>query len=55
MSLRTHVATAQSIKAFGPLARVEAERRGLREALAVIALGDGATVGYWENRPSDVN
>jgi hypothetical protein len=40
----THVATAQPAKAFGPLARVEAERRGLRQALAVIALGDG---GNW--------
>jgi len=40
----THVATAQPVKAFGPLARVEAERRGLRQALEVIALGDG---GNW--------
>ena len=40
----THVATARSVKAFGPLARVEAERRGLRQALEVIALGDG---GNW--------
>ena len=40
----THVATAQSVKAFGPMARVEAERRGLRQALQVIALGDG---GNW--------
>jgi len=40
----THVATAQPVKAFGPLARVEAERRGLREAEQVIALGDG---GNW--------
>jgi len=40
----THVATAQSVKEFGPLARVEAERRGLRQALEVIALGDG---GNW--------
>jgi hypothetical protein len=38
------VATAGPAKAFGPLARVEAERRGLRQALAVIALGDG---GNW--------
>jgi hypothetical protein len=42
--LTTHVATAHSVKAFGPLARVEAERRGLRQALEVIALGDG---GNW--------
>jgi hypothetical protein len=40
----THVATARSVEAFGPLAAVEAERRGLRQALAVIALGDG---GNW--------
>ena len=40
----THVATAQSVKAFGPMARVEAERRGLRQAEQVIALGDG---GNW--------
>jgi hypothetical protein len=40
----THVATAQPVKAFGPLARVEAERRGLRQAHEVIALGDG---GNW--------
>jgi hypothetical protein len=40
----THVATAQSAKQFGPLARVEAERRGVRQALEVIALGDG---GNW--------
>lgn len=40
----TQVATAQSVKEFGPLARVEAERRGLRQAEAVIALGDG---GNW--------
>jgi hypothetical protein len=40
----THVATAQPVKAFGPLARVEAERRGLRQARQVIALGDG---GNW--------
>ena len=40
----THVATAQPVKAFGPLARVEAERRGLRQAEQVIALGDG---GNW--------
>jgi hypothetical protein len=40
----THMATAQSVKEFGPLARVEAERRGLRQAEEVIALGDG---GNW--------
>jgi len=40
----THMATAQSVREFGPLARVEAERRGLRQAMEVIALGDG---GNW--------
>ena len=40
----THLATARSVKEFGPLARVEAERRGLRQAQEVIALGDG---GNW--------
>jgi hypothetical protein len=40
----TQVATAQTVKAFGPLARVEAERRGLRQAQEVIAMGDG---GNW--------
>lgn len=40
----THLATTQSVKEFGPLARVEAERRGLRQAETVIALGDG---GNW--------
>jgi hypothetical protein len=40
----TQVATAQPVKAFGPLARVEAERRGLRQAQEVIAMGDG---GNW--------
>lgn len=40
----THVATARSVKEFGPLARVEAERRGLRQAEQVIAMGDG---GNW--------
>lgn len=40
----TQVATSQPVKAFGPIARVEAERRGLRQAEQVIALGDG---GNW--------
>lgn len=40
----THVATALPAKDFGPLARVEAERRGYRQAGQVIALGDG---GNW--------
>lgn len=40
----THVATAQDARSFGPLAAVEAERRGLRTAKQVIGLGDG---GNW--------
>lgn len=40
----TLLATAQGAKQFGPMARVEAERRGLRQAAVVIALGDG---GNW--------
>jgi hypothetical protein len=40
----THLATAQSSSAFGPLARVEAERRGLRQAQTVISIADG---GNW--------
>jgi hypothetical protein len=40
----THMATAQAVKAFGRLAVVEAERRGLRQAEEVIAMGDG---GNW--------
>jgi hypothetical protein len=40
----TFLATAQPAKGFGALARVEAERRGLRQAEQVIALGDG---GNW--------
>jgi hypothetical protein len=40
----TCVATARDAHAFGPMARVEAERRGLRQAQVVIGLGDG---GNW--------
>lgn len=40
----TCVATARDAHAFGPMARVEAERRGLRQAEVVIGLGDG---GNW--------
>lgn len=40
----THVATALPALPFGKLARVEAERRGLRQAGVVIGLGDG---GNW--------
>ena len=40
----TCVATARDAHAFGPMARVEAERRGLRQAEVVIGIGDG---GNW--------
>ena len=40
----THVATTLPALPFGKLARVEAERRGLRQAGVVIGLGDG---GNW--------
>jgi hypothetical protein len=40
----THVATAGDAAAFGAMARVEAERRGYRQAEVVIGLGDG---GNW--------
>mgnify|MGYP007030127186 CR=1 FL=1 len=42
--VRTHVATSRDAGAFGAMARVEAERRGYRQAEEVIALGDG---GNW--------
>jgi len=40
----THLATAGPAQVFGALAQVEVERRGLRQAQEVIALGDG---GNW--------
>ncbi|MCA1672878.1 MAG: hypothetical protein LC799_11985, partial [Actinobacteria bacterium] len=40
----TCLATARNAHGFGPMARVEAERRGLRQAEVVIGLGDG---GNW--------
>ena len=42
--LSTCVATMQDAKAFGPLARLEAERRGVRNAAEVIGIHDG---GNW--------
>lgn len=42
--VRTHLATGRDTEAFGTMARVEAERRGYRQAETVIALGDG---GNW--------
>lgn len=38
----THVATSRDAKAFGPMARLEAERRGLRSATMVTLMGDCA-------------
>jgi hypothetical protein len=40
----TYVATMAATEAFGKLLRVEAERRGLRQATTVLVLGDG---GNW--------
>jgi hypothetical protein len=40
----THVGTTADCRDFGPLARVEAERRGIRSAAEVIVLGD---CGNW--------
>lgn len=40
--LTTHVATARDVEAFGPMVRVEAERRGLCAAEAVTLMGDCA-------------
>jgi hypothetical protein len=40
----TCVATARDAAAFGPMARLEAERRGLRQADVVLGMGDG---GNW--------
>jgi hypothetical protein len=40
----TYLATARDAHAFGKMARVEAERRGLRQAEVVIGMGDG---GNW--------
>lgn len=40
----TYLATTREAEQFGKMARVEAERRGLRQALTVIGMGDG---GNW--------
>jgi hypothetical protein len=42
--VRTYLATARDATAFGTMARVEAEKRGYRQARTVIAIGDG---GNW--------
>lgn len=38
----TYVGTMQNSDRFGELARIEAERRGIREAQEVVVIGDGA-------------
>ena len=38
----TYAATMQDSHPFGQLARIEAERRGIRQALEVVVIGDGA-------------
>jgi len=40
----THVATTRDAAAFGPMARLEAEKRGYRQAEVVLGMGDG---GNW--------
>jgi hypothetical protein len=42
--LTTYTATVRNTEAFGPMCRLEAERRGLRQADQVLALADG---GNW--------
>lgn len=39
----TYLGTMQGSVKFGQLARVEAERRGIRQALEVVVIGDGAS------------
>jgi hypothetical protein len=39
----TYLGTMQGSHKFGQLARVEAERRGIRQALEVVIIGDGAS------------
>jgi hypothetical protein len=39
----TYVGTMQDSTRFGQLARVEAERRGIRESQEVVVIGDGAS------------
>lgn len=41
--LSSHLATMEQVDKFGRLARLEAERRGIRNAQQVIVMGDGAT------------
>ncbi len=40
----SYVATMQDAEAFGPMARTEAERRGIRQAACAVVIGDG---GNW--------
>lgn len=50
--LTTYVATMGDAAAFGPLARMEAERRGIRNAVEVIGIHDGGNWidPLWEER-----
>ncbi|MGH8337950.1 MAG: hypothetical protein ACRETL_14265 [Gammaproteobacteria bacterium] len=50
--LTTYVATMGDAQAFGPLARMEAERRGIRNAVEVIGIHDGGNWidPIWEER-----
>jgi hypothetical protein len=50
--LSTCVATMEDAQAFGPLARMEAERRGIRRAVQVIGIHDGGNWidPLWEER-----
>ena len=40
----SYVATMENADAFGPMARAEAERRGIRQAVEAVVIGDG---GNW--------
>lgn len=40
----SYVATMENAQAFGPMARTEAERRGIRQAVQAVVIGDG---GNW--------
>jgi hypothetical protein len=50
--LSTYVATMNDAQAFGPLARMEAERRGIRNAVEVVGIHDGGNWidPLWEER-----
>lgn len=50
--LSTYVATMNDAQVFGPLARMEAERRGIRNAVEVVGIHDGGNWidPLWEER-----